>query len=58
MYCEGGEAPEQVVDAPFLAVFKDVLDGALGKQMPLTMAGGWNEMTLKAPSDPNHFMSL
>jgi len=50
------------VAAPSLAVFKARLDGALSNlvwwKMSLLMAGGWNQMILKVPSNPYHSMIL
>ena len=50
------------MDAPSLEVFKARLDGALGNlvwwEVSLPRAGGWNWMDFKAPSNPNHSMSL
>ena len=48
--------------APSLAVLKARLDGALsnlvwGKES-LLMAGAWNQMIFKVPSNPNHSMIL
>jgi len=50
------------VDAPSLAVFKARLDGALSNlvwwKVSLPMAGGWNRMIYKIPSNTNHSMIL
>ena len=46
------------MDAPFLEAFKARLDGAVSDlvwwEMFLPIAGGWNWMILKVPSNPNH----
>jgi len=48
--------PRESVDAPSLAVLKARLDGALSNlvwwKMSLLMAGGWNQMIFKVPSNP------
>ena len=50
--------PREAVGAPSLEVFKARLDGALGNlvwwEVSLPMAGGWNWMVFKVPSNPNH----
>jgi len=50
--------PREAVAAPSLAGFKARLDGAgstLGwGKMSLLMAGGWNQMIYKVPSNPDH----
>ena len=50
--------PKEAVAAPSLAGFKARLDGALSTlvwcKMSLLMAGGWNQMSCKVPSNPNH----
>jgi len=50
------------VAAPSLAALKARLDGAgstLGWwEMSLLMAGGWNQMVYKVPSNPNRSMIL
>jgi len=50
------------VAASFLAVFKAKLDGTLSNliqwKVSLPMAGGWNEMFHKVPSNLNHSMIL
>jgi len=52
----------EAVAAPSLAVFKARLNGALTNlvwwKMSLAMAGGWNEMICKVPSNPNRSMIL
>jgi len=52
----------EAVAAPSLAGFKARLDGALSTlgwgKMSLLMAGGWNQMIFKVPSNPNHSMIL
>ena len=54
--------PREAVAAPSLAVFKARLDGALSNlvwwKVSLLMAGGWNQMIFKVPSNPNHSMIL
>ena len=54
--------PRGAVAAPSLAVLKARLDGAgstLGWwKLSLPMAGGWNEMVYKVPSNPNHSVIL
>jgi len=54
--------PREAVDAPSLAVFKARLDGALSNlvqwKMSLLMAGGWNRMKFKVPSNPYHSVIL
>ena len=49
--------PREAVDAPSLEVFKARLDGALGNlvwwEVSLPMAGGWNWVIVKVPSNPN-----
>jgi len=48
------------VAALSLAGFKARLDGALSTlgwwKMSLLLAGGWNQMSFKVPSNPNHSM--
>jgi len=50
--------PREAVAAPFVAVFKARLDGALSSlvwwKMSLLMAGGWNQMIFKVPSNSYH----
>lgn len=51
----------KAMDAPYLAVFKTRLDGALSNLvswwMLLPTAGGWNKMSFKMiPSNTNHSM--
>jgi len=50
--------PREAVAAPSLAVFKGRLDRALSNlvwwKVSLPMAGGWNWMIFKAPSNPTH----
>jgi len=52
--------PRGAVAAPSLAVLKARLDGALSTlgwwKGSLPMAGGWNQMIFKVPSNPNHSM--
>jgi len=54
--------PREAVAAPSLAVFKARLTGALSTlgwwKMSLLMAGGWNQMSFKVPSNPNHSVIL
>jgi len=46
------------VAAPSLTVFKARLDGVLSNlvwwKTSLLPAGGWNKMSFKVPSNPNH----
>ena len=48
----------EVVDAPSLEAFKARLDGALSNlvqgEVSLPIAGDWNYMILKVPSNLNH----
>jgi len=50
------------VDAPSLEAFKASLDGALSnlvlREVSLPIAGGWNLMILKVPSNRNLSMIL
>jgi len=52
----------EAVAAPSLAGFKARLDGALSNlgwwEMSLLMAGDWNQMSFKVPSNPNHSVIL
>ena len=54
--------PRGAVGAPSVEVLKTWLDGALSSRiwwMPiLPMAGGWNWMDFKVPSNLSHFMIL
>ena len=54
--------PREAVAAPSLAVFKARLDGALSNLVwwkgSLLMAGCWNEMIYKVPSNPNRSVIL
>jgi len=54
--------PRAAVGTPSLEVFKARLDGALSnlvyRQVSLPIAGHWNYMILKVPSNPNHSMIL
>ncbi|PKU48877.1 hypothetical protein llap_848 [Limosa lapponica baueri] len=54
--------PREIVDALSLELFKNRWDGALSNmiwwEVFLSMAGGWNSMILKVPSNPNHSMIL
>jgi len=54
--------PREAVAAPSLAVLKARLDGALSNlvwwEMSLLMAGGWNQMSFKVPSNTNHSVIL
>jgi len=54
--------PREVVDAPSLEVFKARLDGALSKwssgRYSCPGQEGWNLMTFKVPSNPDHSMIL
>ena len=50
--------PREAVAAPSLAGFKARLVGSLSTLIwwkgSLPMAGGWNKMIYKVPSNPNH----
>jgi len=52
--------PKEDVDAPTLEAFKVRLNGALSnvvwREVFLPIAGGWNCLILKVPSNPNHSM--
>ena len=54
--------PNEAVDAPSLEAFKARLDGAVSNlvwwEVSLPIAGGWNEVISKVPSNPNHSMIL
>ena len=54
--------PREAVAAPSLAVSKARLDGALSNlvywKVSLPMAGGWNQMICKIPSNPHHSVIL
>ena len=54
--------PSEVVDAPSLKTFKARLDGAVSNlaqsEVSLPIAGVWNQMILKVPSNPNHSVIL
>jgi len=54
--------PTEVVAVPSLAGLKPSLDGVLSSLVwwkgSLPMAGGWNMMIYKVPSNPNHSMIL
>ena len=54
--------PRETVDAPSLEAFKARLDGAVSnlvkREVSLPIAGGWNYVILKVPSNPNHSMIL
>ena len=54
--------PREAVDAPSLGVFKARLDGALGNlgwwEVSLPMAGEWNWMGFKVPSNTKHSVIL
>jgi len=54
--------PREAVAAPSLAGFKARLDGALSNvvwwKVSLSMAGGWNWVICKAPSNSNHSVIL
>ena len=51
--------PRVFVDTPSLEASKARLDGALSnlvwREVSLPITGGWNEMILKVPSNPNPF---
>ena len=52
--------PREVVDASSLQVFKAGLDGSLSSLIwwvaALPVAGGWNYMIFKVPSNLSHYM--
>ena len=54
--------PRAAVDAPSLEVLKARLDGALGSlgwwEVSLPMAGDWNWVVFRVPSNPNHSVIL
>jgi len=54
--------PREAVAAPSLERFKARLDRALSNlgwwKVSLLMAGGWNKMVFKVPSNPNHAVIL
>jgi len=54
--------PREAVDAPSLDAFKARLDEALCRliwwEAVLTMAGGWNQMIFRVPSNPNHSLTI
>lgn len=54
--------PREAVHAPSLEVYKARLDGALSSlgwwDVSLPMAGGWNQMVFKVPSNPNQSVIL
>jgi len=54
--------PREAVAAPSLAGFKARLDGVLStlgwEKMSLLLAGGWNQVISKVPSNPNHSVTL
>ena len=54
--------PRESMAAPSLAVFKARLDGALRNlvwcKVSLLMAGGWNRVIFKIPSNPYHSVIL
>ena len=54
--------PREAVGAPSLEVLKARLDGALGNlvwgEVSLPMAGGWNWVGFKVPSNPNHSVDV
>jgi len=54
--------PREAVDVPSLEAFKARLDGAVSnlvlREVSLPIAGGWNEMVLKVPSNTNHSVIL
>jgi len=49
-------------EAPTLEALKARLDGAVSnlvwREVSLPIAGGWNQVILKVPSNPNHSMIL
>ena len=60
-HSEGGKAlaqlPREAVGAPFLEALKARLNGALGSLscwVALPMAGGWNRIISKVPSNLSH----
>ena len=54
--------PSEAVDVPSLGALQARLDGAVSnlgwREVSLPIAGGWNEVILKVPSNPNHPMVL
>ena len=54
--------PSEAVDVPSLGALQARLDGAVSnlgwREVSLPIAGGWNEVVLKVPSNPNHPMVL
>jgi len=52
----------EAVDAPSLEALKARLIGAVSnlvqREVSLPIAGGWNEMILRVPSNPNHSMII
>jgi len=50
--------PGEAVDAPSMEAFQARLDGAVSNlvylEVSLPIAEGWNYMSLKVPSNPNH----
>ena len=54
--------PSEVVNAPSLEAFKARLDGAVSNlvywEVSLPIAGGWNKMILKVPSNTKHSMIM
>ena len=66
VYCEGGETQEQVAQRGCECAFPGSIQGQAGwgceqpglGEASLPIAGGWNEMVLKVPSNPNHSMIL
>jgi len=54
--------PSEAVDTPSLEAFQARLDGAVSnlvqREVSLPIAGGWNWVILKVPSNPNHSMIL
>jgi len=54
--------PSEAVDAPSLGALQARLDGAVSnlgwREVSLPIAGGWNQVILKVPSNPNHSVLL
>jgi len=54
--------PREAVNTPSLEALRARLDGAVStlvyREVSLPIAGGWNYVILKVPSNPNHFMLL
>ena len=50
--------PSEAVDVPSLGALQARLDGAVSnlgwREVSLPIAGGWNQVVLEVPSNPNH----